>query len=73
MISNKAGVKGLERAAVAAIPNITLDHNSFASRAEFDVALADVIDSFSPDLIVLAGFMRILTPAVCKSLSRPTD
>ena len=62
VISNKAGVKGLERAAAAAIPNITLDHNSFASRAEFDVALADVIDSFSPDLIVLAGFMRILTP-----------
>ena len=62
VISNKAGVKGLERAAAAAIPNITLDHNSFASRAEFDVALADVIDSFSPDLVVLAGFMRILTP-----------
>ena len=62
VISNKAGVKGLERAAVAAIPNITLDHKGFASRAEFDVALADVIDSFSPDLIVLAGFMRILTP-----------
>ena len=58
VISNKAGVKGLERA----IPNITLDHKGFASRAEFDVALADVIDSFSPDLIVLAGFMRILTP-----------
>ena len=62
VISNKAGVKGLERAAAAAIPNITLDHNSFASRTEFDVALADVIDSFSPDLVVLAGFMRILTP-----------
>jgi phosphoribosylglycinamide formyltransferase-1 len=62
VISNKAGVKGLERAAAAAIPNITLDHSSFASRAEFDVALADVIDSFSPDLVVLAGFMRILTP-----------
>lgn len=62
VISNKAGVKGLERAAAAAIPNITLNHNSFASRTEFDAALADVIDSFSPDLIVLAGFMRILTP-----------
>ena len=62
VISNKAGVKGLERAAKAAIPNITLDHNSFDTRAEFDLALADVIDSFSPDLIVLAGFMRILTP-----------
>lgn len=62
VISNKAGVKGLERAAAVAIPNITLDHNSFDSRADFDVALADVIDSFSPDLVVLAGFMRILTP-----------
>lgn len=62
VISNRAGVKGLERAAAAAIPNITLDHNSFESRVEFDCALADVIDSFSPDLVVLAGFMRILTP-----------
>jgi len=62
VISNRAGVKGLERAAAAAIPNITLDHNSFESRVEFDRALADVIDSFSPDLVVLAGFMRILTP-----------
>ena len=62
VISNRAGVKGLERAAAAAIPNITLDHNSFESRGDFDRALADVIDSFSPDLVVLAGFMRILTP-----------
>lgn len=62
VISNKAGVKGLERAANAGIPNITLDHNSFESRSEFDQALGDVIESFSPDLIILAGFMRILTP-----------
>jgi phosphoribosylglycinamide formyltransferase-1 len=62
VISNKAGVKGLERAANVGIPNITLDHNSFDSRGEFDQALGDVIESFSPDLIILAGFMRILTP-----------
>jgi phosphoribosylglycinamide formyltransferase-1 len=62
VISNKAGVKGLERAADVGIPNITLDHNSFESRGDFDLALGDVIDSFSPDLIILAGFMRILTP-----------
>lgn len=62
VISNKAGVKGLERAADVGIPNITLDHNSFESRGDFDQALGDVIDSFSPDLIILAGFMRILTP-----------
>lgn len=62
VISNKPGVKGLERAANVGIPNITLDHNSFDSRGDFDQALGDVIDSFSPDLIILAGFMRILTP-----------
>ena len=62
VISNKAGVKGLERAANVGIPNITLDHKSFESRGEFDQALGDVIESFSPDLIILAGFMSILTP-----------
>ena len=62
VLSNRPGVKGLERAAAAAIPNIVVDHSSFESRSEFDAALADVIDSFSPDLVVLAGFMRILTP-----------
>lgn len=62
VISNKPDVKGLTRAADANIPNILLDHRAFDSREEFDANLADSIESFSPDLVVLAGFMRILTP-----------
>ena len=62
VISNKAGVKGLDRAAAAGIPNIVVDHRAFDSRDSFDQSLADVIDSFAPALVILAGFMRILTP-----------
>ena len=62
VISNRAGVFGLERAARAAIPAEVLDHTAFASRDAFDAALADRIDAYAPDLVILAGFMRILTP-----------
>ncbi len=62
VISNRAGVKGLDRAAAANIPNIAIDHRAFDSREEFDQNLGELIDSFAPDLVVLAGFMRILTP-----------
>ena len=62
VISNKVGVKGLERAAQANIPGIVMDHRAFDSREEFDENLAELIESFNPDLVVLAGFMRILTP-----------
>jgi phosphoribosylglycinamide formyltransferase-1 len=61
VISNKAGVKGLDRAADAGIPNIVVDHRAFESREGFDQSLGDIIDSFAPDLVILAGFMRILT------------
>ncbi len=62
VISNRADVYGLQRAADAGIPTITLDHTRFDSRAAFDQALQAQIDGFEPDLVVLAGFMRILTP-----------
>ena len=62
VISNRAGVKGLDRAAAAGIPNIVVDHRAFDSRDGFDQSLGDIIESFAPDLVVLAGFMRILTP-----------
>ena len=62
VISNRAGVFGLERAARAGIPAEVLDHTAFASRDAFDTALADRIDAYAPDLVILAGFMRILTP-----------
>lgn len=61
VISNNPDVYGLERAENAGIPCVVLNHREYASRESYDHALADVIDSFQPDLIVLAGFMRILS------------
>lgn len=62
VISNKTGVKGLERAADAGIANEVIDHRQFADRESFDRELASRIDHYNPDLVILAGFMRILTP-----------
>jgi len=63
VFSNKASAYGLERAQSAGIPAHALDPKSFADREAFDVALADEIDAYQPDLVVLAGYMRILGPA----------
>jgi phosphoribosylglycinamide formyltransferase-1 len=63
VISNQPNAFGLARAAQANIPNLTLNHRDFADRESFDQALIEKIDLYQPDLIVLAGFMRILTPA----------
>jgi phosphoribosylglycinamide formyltransferase-1 len=60
VISNKANAYGLKRAEQNHIPSTVLDHREYESRDLFDQALAEAIDSFSPSLIVLAGFMRIL-------------
>lgn len=62
VISNKADAKGLEFAQAHGIPTAVVANKDFATRAAFDAALQEVIDGFSPDLVVLAGFMRILTP-----------
>ena len=62
VISNRPDVYGLTRAAQANVPTVLLDHKAFANREEFDQQLMQVIDDYSPDLVVLAGFMRILTP-----------
>lgn len=64
VISNRADAYGLQRAAQAGIPTRLLDHKGFASREAFDAALVEAIDAHQPDLVVLAGFMRILTPAL---------
>jgi len=61
VISNRPDVKGLQRARDANIPAITLDHKNFTRREEFDRQLIQEIDRHQPDLIILAGFMRILT------------
>jgi phosphoribosylglycinamide formyltransferase-1 len=63
VIANQETAYGLTRAENAGIPALFIDHNSFASREEYDAKMVSCIDDFTPDLIVLAGFMRILTPA----------
>ncbi|WP_020411665.1 phosphoribosylglycinamide formyltransferase [Microbulbifer sp. VTAC004] len=62
VISNKSGAYGLTRAAEAGVSCSVIDHREFSSREDFDRALISEIDSQQPDLVVLAGFMRILTP-----------
>lgn len=62
VISNKADAQGLEFAAQHGIPTAVVSNKDYPSREAFDAALQEVIDGFSPDLVVLAGFMRILTP-----------
>ncbi|BDT60714.1 MULTISPECIES: phosphoribosylglycinamide formyltransferase [Massilia] len=61
VISNKPEAKGLEYAQARGIPTAVVANKEYASRAEFDAALQETIDRFAPDLVVLAGFMRILT------------
>ncbi|MCW9013332.1 MAG: phosphoribosylglycinamide formyltransferase [Gammaproteobacteria bacterium] len=63
VISNRPNVKGLERAEKAGIPAHLLDHQLFDGRESFDQALQALIDSYQPELVILAGFMRILTEA----------
>jgi phosphoribosylglycinamide formyltransferase-1 len=61
VISNKASAGGLQFAADRGIATAVVDHKQFDSREAFDAELARVIDGFAPDVLVLAGFMRILT------------
>ncbi|MCI5068115.1 phosphoribosylglycinamide formyltransferase [Acidovorax sp.] len=62
VISNKADAGGLAFAREQGIPTETLDHKQFASREAFDAELAALVDRYDPALVLLAGFMRILTP-----------
>ena len=60
-MSNKADASGLAFAAARGIATAVVDHKAFDSREAFDAELARVVDGFAPDVVVLAGFMRILT------------
>ncbi len=62
LITNQPEAKGLEFAKSVGIPTAVIDHRTYSSREAFDLALMQQIDAFSADLVVLAGFMRILTP-----------
>ena len=62
VISNEPGAPGIARARAAGYETAVVHHRDFAGRERFDAALADAIDRFGAELVVLAGFMRILTP-----------
>jgi phosphoribosylglycinamide formyltransferase-1 len=62
VVSNRADAQGLALAKAHGIATAVLDHKAFTSREAFDAALMVEIDRHAPDLVVLAGFMRILTP-----------
>lgn len=61
VISNRPLASGLQVAAEAGIPVVVVDHQEYANRDAFDAALSVAIDQFAPDLVLLAGFLRILT------------
>ena len=62
VISNRPDAAGLQLAQSLGVAAQVLDHRAFESRAAFDAALMQLIDAYQPALVVLAGFMRILTP-----------
>lgn len=62
VISNRPGAGGLEKAAARGVPAELVDHRAYEGRAAFEVALDAALRGYAPDLICLAGFMRILTP-----------
>jgi len=63
VISNRSDAAGLEYASNNGIPTEVIPSNQYTTRESFDADLREAIDRFTPDLVVLAGFMRILTPA----------
>lgn len=66
VLSNNENAAGLAWATERGIATDCLNHKSFGSRLEFDQAMMRKIDAYHPDLVVLAGFMRILTPEFCR-------
>lgn len=68
-ISNNPDAPGLQKAVDANIPTEVVDHREFPSREAFDAKLASTLDKYKPDLIILAGFMRVLTPDIVNAYS----
>lgn len=70
VVSNRSDAGGLAFAAEQGIATVVLSHKDFASREAYDAALMAKIDAYAPDLVILAGFMRILTPAFTNHYAR---
>lgn len=62
VIANKADAKGIQWARENQIQTAVVEHKQFADRQQFDAKLAEVVQQYAPDFVLLAGFMRILTP-----------
>ena len=62
VLSNRPGAAGLERAKEMGIETAVVDHKAFETREDFERAMIEIIDKHNPDVVVLAGFMRVLTP-----------
>jgi phosphoribosylglycinamide formyltransferase-1 len=69
VISNVPDAKGLTTAQARGVPTAAVDHRTYADRPAFDTALASEIDRYAPDLIVLAGFMRVLSESFVQRYS----
>lgn len=67
-ITNNSEAKGIEIATKEHISTVVLDHKLFDTREDFDTRLVKIIQSYEPDLVVMAGFMRILTPIFTSQL-----
>jgi phosphoribosylglycinamide formyltransferase-1 len=62
VVSNRPGAYALERARAAGVATQVVDHTAFPDRESYDAVLAEAVAAFRPDLVVLAGYMRIMTP-----------
>jgi phosphoribosylglycinamide formyltransferase 1 len=69
VLSNRADAYGLQRAKDHGIPTEVLDHKQFASREAFDAAVVEILNTYGVELVILAGFMRLLSPVLVKAFS----
>ncbi|MCK6534325.1 MAG: phosphoribosylglycinamide formyltransferase [Polyangiaceae bacterium] len=69
VVSNKPGVPALDRAERAGVPAVVVPHRDFSSREEFDRKLVEVLRAAGVKLVVLAGFMRVLTPVFLQAFA----
>lgn len=70
VISNKPAAFGLERARAAGVPALAISHTKFAAREDFDRALVDTLREHGAEWVVLAGFMRVVTPVLLSAFPR---
>ena len=68
VITNRPNAGGITKAKAHQVPVKVIDHTNFESRESFDAKLLETIESYRPDLVVMAGFMRILTPIVTDNI-----